>query len=311
MKKSLFILLFIPLISFSQTYRNPNPQPIKIEVSQKTKTSADHYSDMQKSISNSFSKLSANYAANASASRAAAAQTEKNRIESLKYSDIRQKNQAIEIALNPLKAFNYGTDNAYKMTKKEAKSVGFSEGTVMYHKIPNSALFTRQKFWEYRNESENGVVTELELKAPRHLFGMTAFLKQTKKERLLEYRKWQPYFYSTEKWVKSEVKSITETGGDEGGQITHKVDINKAKVWGNEGFSWSWFYEDDYEFVIKENFRYISPQGVVFEAGVRYRGDKDEVTFEMLLERRGYLKRLCAQIIATARVDLGKKGLNF
>ena len=64
MKKSLFILLFIPLISFSQTYRNPNPQPIKIEVSKKPKTSADHYSDLQKSISNSFSKVATNAANN-------------------------------------------------------------------------------------------------------------------------------------------------------------------------------------------------------------------------------------------------------
>jgi hypothetical protein len=67
MKKLLFILLFIPLISLGQTYSNPYPKPIKIEVSKAPKTSADHLSDMQKNISNSFSKAAANYSANASA----------------------------------------------------------------------------------------------------------------------------------------------------------------------------------------------------------------------------------------------------
>jgi hypothetical protein len=71
MKKLLIILLFIPLISFGQTYSNPYPKPIKIEVSKAPKTSADHLADMQKNISNSFSKSAANYSANSSANSSA------------------------------------------------------------------------------------------------------------------------------------------------------------------------------------------------------------------------------------------------
>ena len=67
MKNLLIILLFIPLISFGQTYRNPNPKPIKIEVSQAPKTSADHLRDMQNKISESFAGAANNYAANAQA----------------------------------------------------------------------------------------------------------------------------------------------------------------------------------------------------------------------------------------------------
>ena len=53
MKITLFILLLtIYLSGYSQTYTNPIPKPIKIEVSQKPKTSADHYSDLQKKLNN-------------------------------------------------------------------------------------------------------------------------------------------------------------------------------------------------------------------------------------------------------------------
>ena len=37
---------------------------------------------------------------------------------------------------------------------------------------------------------------------------------------------------------------------------------------------------------------------------------KDEITFEILEGRRSYLQKLCAQIIATANIKLGRGGLN-
>ena len=78
------------------------------------------------------------------------AQREKNRLEAMKYADIRQKNQAIEIALNPKKAFNYGTDTNYIIQdKKTSRMLGFSVGTKMYHKIPNAALFAKTNGWSY------------------------------------------------------------------------------------------------------------------------------------------------------------------
>ena len=57
------ILLFLSVFTistYSQTYRNPNGNTIKVEVRQAPKTSADHYRDMQRNISNSFSKAAAN-----------------------------------------------------------------------------------------------------------------------------------------------------------------------------------------------------------------------------------------------------------
>ena len=57
MKQIILLFLSVFTIStYSQTYRNPNGNTVKVEVRQAPKTSADHYRDMQKNISNSFSK---------------------------------------------------------------------------------------------------------------------------------------------------------------------------------------------------------------------------------------------------------------
>ena len=298
MKKLLIISLFIPVISFGQysSYygrvdANVNVNKTVNSYVNKTVTTIDY-----------------------GALRLANAQREKNRLESLQYSDNRKKNQAIEIALNPKKAYDYGIPQTQVFNRSFAKSYGFKKGGTLSWVHPNESLFNLTSIKGgvilYRNESEDGVVTELEVYAPIYKFGATSFLKKPKKERKEFYKSMQPYIGKTEKYVKARFKNLIVGEKSEGGEFTHKIDINRAKVWGNEGFSWSWFYEDDYEYVIKDNFKYISPEGVEFGAGVRYRGDKDEVTFEMLEGRRSYLKKLCNQIIATSRLTLGKKGLN-
>lgn len=79
MKKLLYLFLLLPYLVQSQitiggqraTYRNPNPQPIKIQVSEAPKTSADHFSDLQKTLNNISASASANSNANRSASDAA------------------------------------------------------------------------------------------------------------------------------------------------------------------------------------------------------------------------------------------------
>lgn len=242
--------------------------------------------------------------------RLANAQKERNRLESLKYSDNQQKNQAIEIASNPIKAFDYGKDNSWVMNKKEARSYGFSKGTVYYHKIPNKSLFSSMGGYKYRNESEDGIVTEIEFNNVVYIFGTTSYLKLSKDKKIKVNKFWQPFLGKTENYVKKQVKE-TEVGKlTKDGQYTHKTDINKAKIFGQEGFMFSWFYEDDYEYVIKDNFYVILANGVFANVGVRYRGDKDKIDFEMLEGRRAYLDRLCKQVIATAQINLGKRGIN-
>lgn len=79
----------------------------------------------------------------------AEAQNEKNALESKMYKDDSQRQNAIEIANNPLKAFDYGedilweVDAAYIMgngLRKIAKSYGYNYFYAK-HKRPNPALF--------------------------------------------------------------------------------------------------------------------------------------------------------------------------
>ena len=68
------------------------------------------------------------------------------------------------------------------------------------------------------------------------------------------FNQYQPYLGKTEDFVKFQVSEL-KVGEKNEGYFTHKIDINKAKVFGAEGFVWSWFYEDDYELAIKDNYQ--------------------------------------------------------
>ena len=80
------------------------------------------------------------------------------------------------------------------------------------------------------------------------------------------------------------------------------MEISKARVFGQEGFLYTWIYENDYEIVIKDNYYALTSSGFFLNAGVRYRGNKNDVDFTQLEGRRHYMKRLCNQTIATALI---------
>lgn len=303
MSKLTFILLFFTsLVSFGQ-YSNYYS---KVDANIKLKSNININKNVNVSGNVNKTVTTIDYGA----LRLANAQKERNRLESVKYSDNKQKNQALEIASNPIKAFDYGTDNSWVMDKKQARLSGFSKGTVYYHKIPNKSLFSSMGGYKYRNESEDGIVTEIEFGDVRYIFGMTGYLKLSKDKKREIFNSWQPILGNTEKFVKNQVKKLEVGKLTKDGQYTHKTDINKAKIFGQEGFVYSWFYEDDYEYVIKDNFHLFLANGFAVNVGVRYRGDKDKIDFEMLEGRRAYLDRLCKQIIATAKINLGKRGFN-
>ena len=151
---------------------------------------------------------------------------------------------------------------------------------------------------------------ELELGNMNFIFGRTDVWDMSKVEKNKQYSDWKPYLGNTEKWVKNFTEGYKPGELIDDKYFTHKLDVNKAKVYGQDGFVWTWVYEDDYEYVIKDNFYLLLSNGVMAQAGVRYKGDKDEITFELLEGRRAYLKRLCNHIIATANLTPSKKGFN-
>ena len=144
---SLFIALFFTsLVSFGQ-YSNGQYSNYYSKVDANIKVKSNININKNVNVSGNVNKTVTTI--DYGALRLANAQKEKNRLESLKYSNNQQKNKAIEIAQNPIKAFDYGKDNSWVMDKKTAKKFGFSKGTVYYHKIPNESLFVSLNGYSY------------------------------------------------------------------------------------------------------------------------------------------------------------------
>ena len=83
----------------------------------------------------------------------------------------------------------------------------------------------------------------------------------------------------------------------------HKIEINKSQAFGSrQSFVWSNYHEDDYEYIIKDNYRLVG-DGVIGIIGVRYKGDKDMITFEELESRKYYFRKLMNKVVSTVRFD--------
>jgi hypothetical protein len=223
----------------------------------------------------------------------AEAYKERNRLANLKYVTEKEKLIALEIADDPSKAYKYGITDRWR---GKGPQWGFGRLTFT-HKRPHKALFTNLKEWKYQNISQNHIRTDIKMFVPVNPEGLSRKDKKKHKD------SW--YFdilsLGAEEYAKLHHLEEGEFN-DDFDVFLHKKDINKAKVCGRPGFLSTLIYEDDYEYVIKDNY-YAVYDGIVFRVLVKYSGDKDEITFEDLEGRRYYFKRLCNQIISTARCD--------
>tara|TARA_B110000305_G_C19317436_1_gene577208 strand:+ start:179 stop:1078 length:900 start_codon:yes stop_codon:yes gene_type:complete len=298
MKKLLLLLLFIPIVSFGQSYSTYYG---KVNVNSEVNATIDQNVNVNKTVT------TIDYGALILAN----AQREKNRLESRIYNDAKLKNQAIEIANNPVMAFDYGTDNNWVMKKKRAQNLGFSKGTRYYHKIPNKILFSRiNNDYRYRNESDDGVVSEIHFGSVQNRFTSASFL-DARKEVQEENRSFLKRISGSnlESFLKKRKGKSVGTV-DSRGLYTHKEELDKAMIFGKKGFKQTYFTEDDYEYMIRENYLFSNNDGLVIQVSVKYNGNKKEINFEMLEGRRAYFKRLFNKMIATASLKLGKKGYN-
>ena len=175
---------------------------------------------------------------------AANAQREANRLSSMQYANDLNRQQALEIANDPNKAFTYGRDNNWVTKGDIAKKYGFRKMTF-YHKIPNQALF--QGTYNYRNQSEDGIITEIEIIGCYYFDGLDSKDENVKsfieafKEGAEEYAKFKD-------WI---VGEVTVDGSN---LFIHNKDINRATVFSIKGFKGTVSYEDDYEYVITDNY---------------------------------------------------------
>ena len=240
MKKLPILFLLIPIVSFGQYSDYYGTLNVNAKVDQNINANVNINKNVSGDVNVNKTVRTIDYGA----LRLANAQREKNRLEQQMYANEEQKRMALEIASNPLKAFDYGTDNNWPMDKNNAESMGFKKNTIYYHKIPNKSLFVQTNGYNYRNESEEGVITEIEMGTVYYMFGMKEFLDKKKKEQEEFRNLWKPYLGKTEKWLKEKVLNQIKVGSiAPDGNYTHKIDLNKAKVYTTDGFVYSWFYE--------------------------------------------------------------------
>ena len=216
------------------------------------------------------------------------AQSEANRLENIKYSDEQERRISLEIASDPVKAYDYGYQNTFTENGKDLKSSGLKSFTMSY-RIPHKALFVKAGAGRFENVSSDGITTEI-------LFSKPTYNKEKKDIDVEKIEKMENYI----------VGQLNDDSSGSGGKIfVHKKDINRATVFGVKGFKGTLIWEDDYEYTITDNFLSYDTSkknGVEYFVKVRTYGNKNEVTFEELEGRRYYLRQLIEKVISTAVV---------
>ena len=227
------------------------------------------------------------------------AQKEKNRLEQQRFADERQKQVAIEISENPIKAYDYGSwftissKDKKKWNKEELKKIkeiyGFKEFRMDYV-VPNGSVFLMLNAYQLQNVSLDGIKTEVYLFLPM-------YNKEKKKDDF------------EEDFDKVEIGKEIDQLDDENKMrkvIFHKKELNRATVYGAKGYRSTYVWEDKFEDGITDNYTYYSENlgnGFTVFVKVRYYGNKSEIDFEKLEGRRFYLKPLIEKIISTAKVS--------
>jgi hypothetical protein len=214
------------------------------------------------------------------------AQIEKNRLENKKYEDEQQRLNSLEIATDPVKAYDYGSEITFRIKGKDAKPSGFSSFTMSYQ-IPNEALFVHAGNGRFENVSSDGITTEILFSGP-------------------EYNKDKDTI-NVEEIAKMNDIIVGQLNINDNKEefFVHKKDIRRATVFGIKGFKFTLIWEDNYQYVITDHFMSYDPlvgNGVIYHAKVKTYADKDRATFEELEGRRYYLQQLMEREISTALV---------
>lgn len=231
------------------------------------------------------------------------AQNEKNRLEQQKFADEKERQIAIEISNDPLKAYDYGNwytisskdkmwrqDKNWRESLKNAKdSTGFKEFRVDYI-VPSNQLFTMLNIFQFQNVSSDGVKTEITMFLPK-------------------YNKRNEKVDIEADFEKVEVGKEIEKPDDENKLrkiLFHKKELNRATVHGAKGYRSTFVWEDKFENYITDSYNYNVENfgnGYQIFIRVRYYGNKSEVDFEKLEGRRYYLKPLIEKIVSTGRTS--------
>jgi len=216
---------------------------------------------------------------------------EQNRIENIKYVNERERQESYEIAADPSKAFDYGTDNDWRLPRKVKKMFGWDKKLkTFYHKIPHKSLFysSGNEGYSYENISSEGIKTQLTIDVVQSLEKLeeneSAWNDDIDLEEYLQY----------ENWI---IGLDLATG-----IFCHKKEIKRKKVGPISGYCGTLVYEDKYEKIILDEYFSIGEfKGKKYRyfTKVKFIGDKTELSFEQIEGRRYYLRNCIEKIIST------------
>ena len=281
MKKFIFILLITSTFnSYAQLSNYYN-------VDSNVNVSGSIYTQSNVNVNKTIETIDYGALAQANALR------ERNRIEKIKYADKRKREIAYEIANNPLKAFDYGQLYKTEWRNKEAIYYGKSGWAHLSdYIIKPHILFQPSGGNGYINISNDNIITEIKV------LGVI----QRIKGHILEEHELDLSVEEILKKDKLKVQEYVKLSAEENPiqGFLHKKDLNRSKVWYNDGFVGTYVIEDDYENRIIDI--YLSPHKkfkFLNMVIVEYKGDKDFVDFEMLEGRKYYFKQLIDRVVMT------------
>lgn len=290
--KYLVILFFsLPLFISSQysdyysgAYSNPQGTTLKakVDVNQKVQVSGH--------ITQTVTSIDYGSLAKANAER------ERTRLLKEQFLDEKSKREAIDIASDPLKAFEYGefrNVNYYSSSdkRKKARNFGFKKCRFYYNE-PHKSLFNSTGNGRWENVSSEEITTEYYIYLVSQVRAEEAKnFDLNQAEKILSFEKF---------------KTGQLNKGNEGDFYLHKKDLNRAMISNQRGFKGTMIWEDNYEYTITDTYLAIwqNNEGKWFKATAkaRYLGDKDKVTFEDLEGRRHYLHTVIEKVISSARI---------
>lgn len=232
------------------------------------------------------------------------AQREKNRIERQRFENERQRQIAIEISENPIKAYDYGKwftisskDKWWKQNKylveyfKELKkSKRINEFRLSY--VMPGDIFTMLDPFYLQNLGSDGTKTDIKIYLPAYIKGgLAQDIEDAFENNIIVGMEFE----------KVDIDNKTRKA------IYHKKEMNRAIIYGIKGFRVTYAWEDNLEIGITENYLFdqdYNGDTLSVNIVVEYYGNKSEIDFEELEGRRFYLKPLIEKIISTASFRL-------
>tara|TARA_B100000900_G_C20543094_1_gene701358 strand:+ start:114 stop:1475 length:1362 start_codon:yes stop_codon:yes gene_type:complete len=241
------------------------------------------------------------------------AQREKNRIERLKIEDEKDRRQRLEIAMDPSKAFDYGTKKTHSYSRSALESIKLKSLKFNYI-IPHKELFFSGGGVGFNNISENNIETRIQV-----IPSYTPFSKIAE-SMLQDYPgKNEEYIikiFDGEEFVKQVMseykvgKLRSDTAAYLPKKYIHKTELTRVNLCNNDAYVLTVVWEDDYDKGIDELYyatvfdRKYDGENYILHTKVQYRASKiDEVSFEEIEGRRYYFRRLIKKLFSGLSMD--------